>query len=236
MLDGLPDNWLSNPILAVWVLFCNVLVFLMMLNFIIAIIVDSYAKVCEELSSQKADQEFFTDAADIFTVSCNPAFFGRPSHFKLIESLQKSRKNTLTYMDLRNMSPGWKVKSIKAFMNHYQRNSKNNGSYIIKEPDFNEYLHGDLAEMTGTIDELERRMSVLLNQPCPTMAQRIQRFSQLNRIQKKVVKVCVFYVFNSSHVWMSHVTHILSVHQLLTLKLQQPHSTSQTAILWALYV
>ena len=190
MLGGLPDNWTLNPVMAVYVIFFNVLGFLTIFNFIIAIIVDSYAKVCQENEQLKADQEFFTDVADVFTVACNPAFFGWPSHLKLIENLQNSRKITLMYMDLHNMS-SWKMKSIKAFMVHYHCTSKNNGSYMTEQPDLTEYLHGDLAKDVPTVDELERRMSVLFNQPCPTMAQRIQRFSHLNRMQKKVAKVCV---------------------------------------------
>jgi hypothetical protein len=89
MLSGLPDNWMSHPVTAVYVIFFNVLVFLTMLNFIIAIIVDSYAKVCQENEELKTDQEFFTDVIDVFTVACNPGFFGWPSHprLKLIESL-----------------------------------------------------------------------------------------------------------------------------------------------------
>ena len=76
---------------------------------------------------------------------------------------------------------------------------------MTEQPDLTEYLHGDLAKDVPSIDELERRMSVLFNQPCPTMAQRIQRFSNLNRMQKKVAKVCV----PSAHaqfelIWISH--------------------------------
>jgi len=188
MMDGLPYNWMSDPVVAVYVIFFNVLVFLTMLNFIIAIVVESYTKVCQENEKLQADQEFFTDVADIVTISCHPAFFGWPSHLKLIEGLQNSRKISLTYMDLRNLSPRWKMKSIKAFMNYYEHASKKNGGYMTGQPDLDQYLHRDLAEMTGTIDEVERRISALFNRLCPTMAQRIQKFSYLNGMQK--ITVC----------------------------------------------
>ena len=119
MLGGLPEAWVQQPILMIFVIFFNVLVFLTMvsvshqshhpllvfapsvpapppscrasarhtrspccrpdtyslcslaasalsqLNFIIAIIVDSYAVVNEEVKELESHQEFFTDLTSV---------------------------------------------------------------------------------------------------------------------------------------------------------------------------
>ena len=92
-----------------------------MLNFIIAIIVDNYAKVVESVLDFEAEQEFFTDLTSVVNVSFKAVWLRWPSNRDLMDQLSKSVVVNLRYGTLRVLFPTWSRQGIQSFLHHYSR-------------------------------------------------------------------------------------------------------------------
>ena len=115
----LSSFWTSDPLICIFSLSYSFLVFLIMLNFIIAIIVEAYMKNKIEVESDHTEQEFFTDITSAIVVAAKVVAFGWPSHINLIKQLQTSSKIGVDYTLLRRLFPGWRRRSILRFQAHY---------------------------------------------------------------------------------------------------------------------
>ena len=99
----------------------NLTVIKQLLNFIIAIIVDSYAKVAQSVEDYEAEQEFFTDLTSIIVISFKANVLRWPSKQLLIRQLRGSRVTNVHYGILRLLVPTWQKDSMKSFLHHYAR-------------------------------------------------------------------------------------------------------------------
>ena len=62
MLGGLPEDFTDNLLFACYVVCFNLIVFFLLLNFLLAIIVEAYLKVKEALEEQQTEQAIPTPA------------------------------------------------------------------------------------------------------------------------------------------------------------------------------
>lgn len=95
--------------------------FTQLLNFIIAIIVDNYAKVVESVQDFEAEQEFFTDLTSVVNVSFKALWLQWPSKRDLVDQLSKSAVVNVRYGTLRVLFPTWSRQGIRSFLHHYSR-------------------------------------------------------------------------------------------------------------------
>jgi len=111
--------WSSNIILMTFLLLYNVMVFMTMLNFIIAIIIDAYMKVVNVAKLMEAEQEFFTDVIHVSIVSAKSWLHLWPGHICLFKACEMLRSSKLDYMILRKLFPRKSHKSLISFLKHY---------------------------------------------------------------------------------------------------------------------
>jgi len=91
-----------------------------MLNFIIAIIVEAYMKVVQSIADMEAEQEFFSDVSSVTYVSIKSLVLRWPGHMQLIKALTENRENICNYTTMRRMFPKWRRRSLMGFLKHYQ--------------------------------------------------------------------------------------------------------------------
>jgi hypothetical protein len=88
MLFGvLPTNWgydkQLKEELQLWTVLYLMVVFLLILNFLLAIIVEAYMKVREGIDVHETENEFFTDVYHIVDSTCRRMFYGWPAPERL---------------------------------------------------------------------------------------------------------------------------------------------------------
>ena len=97
-----------------------VLCFMFMLNFIIAIICESYLKVTAKIRESEADQEFFTDLFSVLVVSIKSCIWRWPGHMEMISALKPLRTKRVNYIDMRTICRDMKPHTLSSFMAHYR--------------------------------------------------------------------------------------------------------------------
>lgn len=159
---------------------------------IIAIIVEAYMKVLQEIEKLEAKQEFFTDVTSVMFVSAKSVLLRWPSHITLVHQLKYScYLNIADYSVFRRIFPTWHRRGIISFMRHYKRYE-----FMLpetaKEP---EELSGEMEETVRlSVSGIEERLSAMLGVAAPTQAERLMENKRLNTIgeverQKRVGKV-----------------------------------------------
>jgi len=91
-----------------------------MLNFIIAIIVETCMKVVASITDIEVEQEFLSDVTSVMYVSVKSLVLGCPGHMKLIKALKENRKIVCNYATMRRLFPKWGRSSLMGFLKHYQ--------------------------------------------------------------------------------------------------------------------
>ncbi|HJO96260.1 MAG TPA: ion transporter [Victivallales bacterium] len=111
MLGGLPDGFLTDSLFAIYVLSFNVVVFFLMLNFLLAIIVEAYMRVTGAADKKnKTGQEFFSDIYSTSKAMLKTCLHGWPRHSALIMNMEgMSVKKTVGVSQLRVFFPSWQV-------------------------------------------------------------------------------------------------------------------------------
>eukprot|EP00747_Dinoflagellata_sp_TGD_P098586 gnl/TRDRNA2_/TRDRNA2_167494_c7_seq5.p1 gnl/TRDRNA2_/TRDRNA2_167494_c7~~gnl/TRDRNA2_/TRDRNA2_167494_c7_seq5.p1 ORF type:complete len:202 (+),score=24.68 gnl/TRDRNA2_/TRDRNA2_167494_c7_seq5:2-607(+) len=134
-----------------------------MLNFLLAIIVEAYDKVKEINESIIAEQAFFTDVYWTVKGELKTILHKWPKKQELIAGIQSMRvKKTVSIVELRSLFPTWRVKSVKAFIEHYGSLGE-----VMRPPDSRE------SDQMLMIDEIEARVACLLERPKLSRVQRL---------------------------------------------------------------
>ncbi len=125
MLFGvLPADWGVDKQLErelqLWTVLYLMIVFLLILNFLLAIIVEAYMKVRESVEEHQTEEEFFTDVFHVLGSTCRRILFGWPEPDRLAEVVEIWRaKISVGYIDLLGtglfQSPGACVSFIKFY-------------------------------------------------------------------------------------------------------------------------
>jgi len=150
---------------------------MIMLNFIIAIIVEAYMKVVSSIADMEADQEFCSDVTSVLFVSCKSVVFRWPGHMHIIDALQTCRKEYITYGMMRFLFPKWRRRGILSFLHHYAR-------YDFVAPWHKKEVSENDQAVWKTVTEIEERLAVMLGVPIPTKAERLMESKRLEKIRQ----------------------------------------------------
>ena len=98
--------WTNDKLMMIYLMVYNFLCFMFMLNFIIAIICESYLAVTHAIKESEAEQEFFHDVAAVTVVSFKSFLWRWPPHRELVEKLKNLHKTRVSFIDMRALFPG----------------------------------------------------------------------------------------------------------------------------------
>jgi len=159
MLQGeYPEGTLQQaPGYILYIMSCVVIFFFLMLNFVLAIVVDMYAKVQAALDELAVEQFVFLDVASIIRTTIIARYYSWPCHKEIIVGLQRhAAKSSCTVDSLETVSKEWDRGSRVRFMQHY------------KKYDFLAPQAPAPSEAEAIARETEQRIAVLLGIPPAT--------------------------------------------------------------------
>eukprot|EP00293_Proteomonas_sulcata_P018780 CAMPEP_0184302900 /NCGR_PEP_ID=MMETSP1049-20130417/12762_1 /TAXON_ID=77928 /ORGANISM="Proteomonas sulcata, Strain CCMP704" /LENGTH=425 /DNA_ID=CAMNT_0026614299 /DNA_START=59 /DNA_END=1336 /DNA_ORIENTATION=+ len=169
MLGSMPENFGEDALLSVFTICFNFIVFFLMLNFVIAIIVEAYLKVKTEVEENEAENEFFTDLVSSFYAVSQGKLHGWPDHAELIQSLEGFAKKNVCRGYLNLIWPDWKIKSMNSFMEYYSQYE-----FVRPTPSGdsqNENWSECQVIVSAAVKQLTNTMAALLDRPIPTPAE-----------------------------------------------------------------
>jgi hypothetical protein len=96
--------------------------FFLVINLVIAIIVEAYLKVRTKVEDLKADDEFFHDVGMTLLVLVKRRINGWPSDHKLLLALESCRLRALGPRQMMVVMPDWEDQcSVTSFFGHYKQ-------------------------------------------------------------------------------------------------------------------
>jgi len=161
-------GWGDDPELSVFVVLYLAVMFLVILNFLLAIIVENYMKQRRLIIDIETEMEFFTDCACIARSHILGLVHGWPQPF-VLWTLVKRQKQKLNYgfMDLWATGLFRDQKAVVQFVRWY-------GGYEFLEPvevtAFGKVESGDERQLK----EIEKRVANLLGMRLPTLTEQAQ--------------------------------------------------------------
>jgi hypothetical protein len=131
MLFGTVDyfNWGTNPQMPragiemkFWAVLYLLVIFLLVLNFILAIVVDAYGKVREEIEKNPTEMDFISDLKETLIATFLGIWYGWPRAQVLGEALsQWQAKNSVGDYELDGINMFRSYKAVTSFLNFYAR-------------------------------------------------------------------------------------------------------------------
>ena len=116
----LNETWTHQRPLMMFQLIYMILVFLILLNFIIAIVVEAYMKVVQDLEDCEVEQSLWQDVAAISRMMSMMHLRKWPYQAELIKELKRSKRTYVDYHLLRQLFPTWRNRgSIIAWLDFY---------------------------------------------------------------------------------------------------------------------
>ena len=91
-----------------------------MLNFIIAIICESYLTVASKVKLMEAEQEFFTDVFSVSLMCCKSFVYRWPDQLTLIQKLACLRTKRVGFVEMRQAFPHMNPLTLSTLMRHYR--------------------------------------------------------------------------------------------------------------------
>jgi hypothetical protein len=172
------STWTFNPLIFAYLMLYNICMFMIMFNFIIAIIVESYMKVVREVEMYEAEQEFFTDITSVTVAGVKSALQRWPRHPQLIKRLKNSPIRVINYAILRVLFPGWKSSSMTSFLTYYSQYDFMDVSHCNEESE--QFQQEQTVQQI--VKQVEERMSVMVGCAIPTAGERVLELSRLDRL------------------------------------------------------
>jgi hypothetical protein len=126
LFGNFPDNWASDPQLErelqVFIVLYLMVLFLLVLNFLLAIIVEAYMKVRQSNLEQQIARAFFTDIGTYFLVSMYSSFYGWPENRVLGKEVQNwQARLSVGYDDLIRTGMFKSPETVVSFLEFYSR-------------------------------------------------------------------------------------------------------------------
>jgi len=181
MLFGdFPDDWKRSPEMRIYVVVYFLILFLLVQNFLLAIIVEAYTKVREFNESFQSEDEFFTDCWNSSLAYYKRFKYGWPRRDALALHLKELYGSRISVgfkelAEIRRPSASFRSHdAINKFLEHYGKFE------FLSPPKPNLYGHkkgqrltdagveeeGSAVEnVSDAVDEIERRMAYLLGKP-----------------------------------------------------------------------
>eukprot|EP00933_Yihiella_yeosuensis_P030851 TRINITY_DN24408_c0_g1_i1.p1 TRINITY_DN24408_c0_g1~~TRINITY_DN24408_c0_g1_i1.p1 ORF type:complete len:314 (+),score=60.60 TRINITY_DN24408_c0_g1_i1:492-1433(+) len=121
-LGEVPESFGSDIQLTVYMVVFNFTMFFLVVNFLLAIIVDSYMHVKEDVSANEGEQEFFADLWAGFITNLKRCVHRWPDASEILQKLTVANaKHTIDEDFLRTAFPKWNRTSRKAWLRFYGR-------------------------------------------------------------------------------------------------------------------
>jgi len=176
MLGNLPDNFADDILLSIFILFFLIAVFFLMLNFLLAIIVESYMRVKAEIERQETEQNLMADAGASLVVMAKRLLHRWPSTFRIIARLEEQSSKFSVGIENLDMPDGsWSRESRVHFYRHYQRYD-----FLAKKP-----LPERITSFDCAVDDLEKRIALLVHAPAPTAMERTIHMAMVARDERR---------------------------------------------------
>ena len=125
LFGNFPENWQNNSEMMLFVILYFIFLFLLVQNFLLAIIVNAYTQVDIENKDFQSEEEFFTDCWHCWTAFRLRIIWGWPPRDKLAKFIDDTFPNKIFigYRELAASCLFPNHHSIKAFMDHYSSGS-----------------------------------------------------------------------------------------------------------------
>jgi hypothetical protein len=116
------DKWHTDPDLLLYTLLLLFMMSLLVLNFVLAIIVESYMQVRSEIEKNQIEQSFPADLVAIFAAAAKGAYWGWPDSKTLGTVLDETYivKNSIGYLELEKTGLFKSHTSLLAFLRWYE--------------------------------------------------------------------------------------------------------------------
>eukprot|EP00277_Geminigera_cryophila_P048225 CAMPEP_0173089162 /NCGR_PEP_ID=MMETSP1102-20130122/25653_1 /TAXON_ID=49646 /ORGANISM="Geminigera sp., Strain Caron Lab Isolate" /LENGTH=679 /DNA_ID=CAMNT_0013972779 /DNA_START=41 /DNA_END=2080 /DNA_ORIENTATION=+ len=157
MIGGLPDGWSEDVNMLIYVSVNFIVFFFLLLNFLLAIIVEAYMKTRSHIEDIQYERNFFTDALLCFYHPMLGYFSGWPTGRAIrqkLEEVEADEKKTVFSFDLRPIFPN--DRSLDRFISAYNilcsLEDENNGDGLIEVQI--QTLHDKMQKMQETQDEM----------------------------------------------------------------------------------
>jgi len=175
-----PENWEVNGEFMLFIFLYLFFMFILVLNFILAIIVESYVQVRKDIEDCKVEQNIWEDAFGTLFVHIGGRLWGWPLPTALGHKLLEfNAKHSIGYEDLSKLGLFRDHQSVVSFLVHYSR-------YDFLEPE-KVTKYGKAAKtMEDRVARLvERRMARLLGIKPPSIKDEIRMYRKKSSIQAR---------------------------------------------------
>jgi hypothetical protein len=167
-----PDGWKDEgPEFIVFNLLYLIFMVILVLNFILAIIVDAYMQVMKDVETNLVEQDVYQDCgATIYVHFMGRLFLGWPSQAALEHRLRSMKARlSVSYKDLAGLGLFRDHVAIVSFIKHYKRYSFLAPVYVTKYGAIPQTMEGRIA------DEMEKRMIEMFNIKRLTTKERVRQ-------------------------------------------------------------
>jgi len=159
------SQWSTDPLLWLYQMTYMVLNFFIMFNFVIAIIVEAYMEVKNEVMEDDTELAIWTDAMYAIRYALQGQLRRYPQQAHIVETLELCRKENIDYGIVRHLFPEWRDRrSIISWLEYYSQ-------YHFLAPGY-EAEKKEGTEIESLKKWLHTEMSVMLGVPKPTEYER----------------------------------------------------------------
>jgi len=158
LFGSFPANWNQNQDLRVFVVLYLMILFLLVLNFLLAIIVEAYMRIREDIESQETEGEFFTDVLFSFSAFVRGHASGWPNQRVLAkEILSWKAKVSVGHRELLDTGLFRSAAAVVSFLRFYSQYD------FMKPPKIGKYGKSpDLCGEWNAGGSLETKESAIL--------------------------------------------------------------------------
>jgi len=191
MAAELPDDGMPTFLFGAYVVTFHFVVYYLLVNFLLAIVVESYMRAKAAAVEQQTEQNFFMDALDTLYVYFMGLIYRWPDRLTLANWLEDQHTFRITYSQLRIFDANWRVASRRRFLQCYY-------NYSFCKPLQHRERPCERAAMTieDGVDELSKRVAIMLGQKPPTKQDRIRQ-SMATRKENQAVNLAR--LFSADH-------------------------------------
>lgn len=160
MLGALPEDFLAEPLFGLFIFTFNIVVFFLMLNFLLAIIVEAYLAVKTATEELQVEEAFYSDIAHVWGTFKQEKLRRWPPLASILKAVQDMKSFTVGFRQLQYAFPKWENKSIESFIKHFL-------VYECIAPLSHEERQA-AEDGKSAANEVESRMACMLGMPKPS--------------------------------------------------------------------
>jgi len=150
------SQWSTDPLLWLYQMTYMVLNFFIMFNFVIAIIVEAYMQVKNEVMEDDTEQAIWTDTVCAMQYALLGQLKRYPQQAHIVGTLELCRKENIDYGIVRHLFPEWRDRrSIISWLEYYSQYDFLAPRYSAEKKEgtelesFQRWLHNEMSVMLG---------------------------------------------------------------------------------------